>query len=177
MAVLSAVTFTAAVAGAGTECLAPGYCFLGFGASTSVPLFFADVYGNAAMISLSPEVGYFFADNVAFVTAVKYLGYYDFDHGSDGATYVELALGSEIDAPVSPRWAIYMRGMAGAMYGFDYDDEVNPVVQFGGGAKAFVAPQTPFYFGLIYRAAFFKYGGETSINSNVSIDFGLQIVF
>jgi hypothetical protein len=165
----------ASAAFAGTEYLTKGHHMLGLGMTSDFigGAFFGYGGETFAMVSVEPEFGYFFAGRTAVITALgitaRWMGEEDYEH-------FQWSAGVEVDPALSERWALYFRFVAGA----DYDsgnDEIYPLFGPSFGAKVFLAPQTPLWFGYSYEGVVETYGsGNTDLLSEHGITFGLQII-
>lgn len=165
----------ASAAFAGTEYLTKGHYILGLGMTSDViaGAFLGYPGDNIVMISVEPEFGYFFAGRTAVVTTLG-LTAYSFD-GED-YEHVQWSAGFEVDPALGERWALYFRFVAGA----DYDsgnDDIFPLFGPSFGAKVFLAPQTPLWFGYSYEGIVgTDESGDTDLLSEHGITFGLQII-
>jgi hypothetical protein len=169
----------ASAAFGGTEYLTKGHYILGLGMTSDVigSAFLGYADETIVMMSVEPEFGYFFAGRTAVVTALGLTAFW-FEDGNYEHDYehIQWSAGVEFDPALSERWALYFRFVAGA----DYDsgnDEIYPLFGPSFGAKVFLAPQTPLWFGYGYEGVVETHGsGNTDLLSEHGITFGLQII-
>ncbi|UCH78675.1 MAG: hypothetical protein JSU81_01625 [Candidatus Coatesbacteria bacterium] len=159
---------------AGTEYLTKGHYILGLGMTS-------DIFGglllggpeDVAMITVEPEFGYFFAGRTAVITALGitayWIGDYDYQH-------LQWSAGVEYDAPLHERLALFFRFVGGIDYDSEKDD-VSPLFGPSFGAKVFLVPQTPLWFGYGYQGVVeTSESGNSELLSRHGITFGLQII-
>jgi len=172
--ILATLAFASA-AFAGTEYLTKGHYMLGLGVASDY--FFGGAflgYGDTtvAMISVEPEFGYFFADRMAFVTALGITAYWLDD---DDYEHFQWSAGVEYDAPLHERFALYFRFVGGIDYD-SWSEDVNPLFGPSFGGKVFLVPQTPIWFGYSYEGVVLMGDGDSDLLSEHGITFGLQII-